>query len=235
MAGPSPRATPTRSPHTPMQRTIYDTPGVCTVLRWFSIVGLRLAGWRCEGERPSAPKYVLVASPHTSNWDWVVFMAMVFVYRARLFYMVKNNVFRGPFGPIVRWLGGIPIDRSKASGVVEQMADHFRQAERLELAVPVEGTRRPVKKWKTGFYHVAHLAQVPIVLGFLDFGKKVGGFGPSFMPTGDIEADIVHCQNFYEGMLGKNPAWMSPIRVSIPEGELEDTPKQGENTPGTEG
>ena len=200
-----------------MHRTIYDTPGVCTVMRWISLIGLRLTGWKCEGERPEAPKYVLVAAPHTSNWDWVVFMAMVFAYRARLYYMVKDNLFRGIKGPIFRWLGGIPIDRSRNTGVVDQMVEQFNKADRLELAIPVEGTRRPVEKWKTGFYHVAHKAQVPIVMGYLDFGNKVGGFGPAFMPSGDIEKDIVICQEFYGGMQGKNPEWMSPIRVSVPE------------------
>lgn len=215
-----------------MHRTIYDTPVVRTLMRWISVAGLRLTGWKCEGERPPQAKYVLVCAPHTSNWDWVVFMAMVFAFRARLYYMVKDSLFTGIKGPIVKWLGGIPIDRSRNTGVVEQMVEQFNKADQLELAIPVEGTRRRVEKWKTGFYHVAHQAQVPIVLGYLNFEKKAGGFGPAFTTTGDMDRDIVICQEFYGPLKGKNPEWTSPIRIRLPEEAAEETGPDGNSNQG---
>jgi 1-acyl-sn-glycerol-3-phosphate acyltransferase len=211
-----------------MHRTIYDTPIVCTLMRWISVIGLRLSGWKCEGEKPTSPKYVLICGPHTSNWDWLIFMAMVFAFRARLYYMAKDSLFRGAKGPLLKWLGGLPIDRSRNTGVVEQMVEQFNKSDSLELAIPPEGTRRRAEKWKTGFYHVAFQAQVPVVMGFLDYENKIGGFGPQFMPTGDIEEDIVLCREFYGPLKGLNAEWTSPVRVSVPAEEAaEDRGRNG--------
>jgi 1-acyl-sn-glycerol-3-phosphate acyltransferase len=156
-----------------------------------------------EGEVPDTPKYVLIAAPHTSNWDLPIMLCLAFAFRTSLFWMGKHTLFRRPFGPIMRWLGGIPIDRREAHNVVELSAQLFRNAERLVMVVPPEGTRQKVRYWKTGFYRIAESAHVPIVLGFLDYRRKVGGLGPVVVPTGDIDADMVVIRAFYADITGK--------------------------------
>jgi len=119
--------------------------------------------------------------------------------------MGKEAIFRWPFKGFFKWLGGIPIDRSKSSNVVSQSIQLFHQNEKLILAIPPAGTRKKVKKWKTGFYHIANGANVPIVLGFLDYRRKVGGIGPVVYSTGDIEADMKTIRAFYDSVTGKYP------------------------------
>jgi 1-acyl-sn-glycerol-3-phosphate acyltransferase len=162
-----------------------------------------LTGWKIEGELPDTPKFVLIAAPHTSNWDLPVMLCLAFAFRTRLFWMGKDTIFRRPFGAIMKWLGGIPIDRSKSNDVVQQSAEHFRLSESLVMVVPPEGTRQKVRYWKTGFYRIAERAKVPIALGFLDYRRKVGGLGPAIVPTGDIEADMEKIQAFYANIIGK--------------------------------
>ena len=117
--------------------------------------------------------------------------------------MGKDSLFKGPLGPVMRWLGGLPIDRSKANNVVQSTIDAFNSHDRLIVLIPPEGTRAKVSEWKKGFYHIAHGAGVPIGRGFLDFGRKVGGFGPTFYPTGDVDKDIAAIQEFYQDIKGK--------------------------------
>ena len=186
-----------------MRRTIYNTPVIAQLFRGLSWLGLKLAGWKLEGAPPTERKYVLIAVPHTSNWDFPITLAMAFVFRFDIFWMGKDSLFKGPFGPVMRWLGGIPIDRSSRNNIVQQMVDAFNQSDSLVVAIPPEGTRSRVEKWKTGFYHIANGAGVPIALGFLDYAHKVGGFGPTFYPTGDLEADLADIRRFYAGISGR--------------------------------
>ena len=188
-----------------MRHTIFDTPLINSFFRLISWIGLKLAGWRLEGQRPEAPKYVLIAAPHTSNWDFVLTIAIAFRFRMKIFWMGKQSLFKGPTGCIMKWLGGIPVDRSKANGLVQQVIDKYNQCSELVVAIPPEGSRSKVRKWKSGFYHVASGAGVPIALGFLDFKKKVGGFGPMFTPTGNFEEDLAKIQAFYANITGKKP------------------------------
>ena len=186
-----------------MHHTMFDTPILNVLLRRLALSLMRLFGWRMEGELPDIPKFVLIAAPHTSNWDLPVMLCLAFAFRTRLFWMGKDTLFRRPFDAIMKWLGGIPIDRSKAHNVVEQSAEHFRKADSLVIVVPPEGTRQKVRYWKTGFYRIAERANVPIVLGFLDYRRKVGGLGPVVVPTGDIEADMETIRAFYANISGK--------------------------------
>ena len=158
-----------------------------------------------EGRLPDIPKCVMIAAPHTSNWDLPILLFFAFAFKTKLFVMVKNAVFRRPFGGFFKWLGCIPIDRTKPNGVVEQSIQAFRESEEMILVVPPSGTRSKVMYWKTGFYHIAKGANVPIVLGFLDYRRKVGGVGPVVIPTGDIEADMNTIRAFYADITGKNP------------------------------
>jgi 1-acyl-sn-glycerol-3-phosphate acyltransferase len=184
---------------------MFDTPGLSVPLRWLAWGLMKIFGWRMEGEVPGFPKYVLIAAPHTSNWDLAVMLTLAFNFRTRISWMGKDALFRWPFGGLCRWLGGIPIDRSRSHNVVEQSVALFREKEAFVLVVPPEGTRKKVRYWKTGFYYIARDAGVPILLGFIDYGRKKGGFGPVVMPTGDIEADMKTIQSFYAGITGKNP------------------------------
>lgn len=188
-----------------MHYTIFDTPIIRTLFAWLSIICLRLSGWRLEGKFYDLPKYVMIAAPHTSNWDFPVTLGICFAARAKIYWMGKSTLFKGPLGPIMRWLGGVPVDRSKSNNLVQQMVDVFNRSEQLVLTIPPEGTRSKVRQWKTGFYHIAVGAQVPIVLAFLDFRRKVGGFGPVFYPTGNVEQDMADIQAFYKDIVGKNP------------------------------
>jgi len=185
--------------------TIFDTPIVRNLMRWFSFIFLWTNGWRITGRLPVDPKMVLIAAPHTSNWDLPYMLFVAFALRAKVYWMGKDAIFSWPFGRLFKWLGGIPIDRSKANNVVAQSIDHFSRNDNLVLAVPPAGTRKRVLNWKTGFYHIANGAGVPIALGFLDYKKKIGGIGPILHPTGNIEADMVEIRAFYQDISGKYP------------------------------
>jgi 1-acyl-sn-glycerol-3-phosphate acyltransferase len=186
--------------------TIFDTPVLNALLHRLSFFLLKIFDWRTEGTLPKVRKYFMIAAPHTSNWDLPVMLTLSFAFRVKMFWMGKDALFRWPFGPLFRWLGGISIDRSKSTNVVAQSIELFREKEELVLVVPPEGTRKSVKSWKTGFYYIASGAGVPIVLGFLDYRRKAGGFGPAITPTGDIEADMEKIRAFYVNITGKYPA-----------------------------
>ncbi|NQT55822.1 MAG: lysophospholipid acyltransferase family protein [Desulfobacteraceae bacterium] len=188
-----------------MNYTIFDTPVLNILLRWFSIVALRIAGWRTYGRLPATPKFVLVGAPHTSNWDLPYALFIFFVLRGKIYWLGKESLFRRPHRGFFKWLGGIPIDRSKSKNVVAQSIQQFNQNKTMILTIAPEGTRARVKKWKTGFYHIAHGANVPIALGFLDYRRKLGGIGPSIYPTGNIDADMQTIRAFYDGITGKFP------------------------------
>lgn len=189
-----------------MSYTIFDTPVISAVGRLFARIFLTAIGWKLEGELPETPKFVLIAAPHTSNWDLPIMLSLAFLLRARVFWMSKESVFRWPFGGLMRWLGGIPIDRSKPNGVVGQSIERFNNSDALILAVPPEGTRKKVRRWKSGFYHIAVGANIPVGLGFLDYKRRRGGVNGLFHPTGDYEKDLGELQSFYAGITAKYPA-----------------------------
>lgn len=186
-----------------MRRTIYNTPIIKQLLTGVARIGLKLTGWHLEGAPPTERKYVLIAVPHTSNWDFPITLAMAFIFKFDIFWMGKESLFKGPMGPIMKWMGGIPINRSSSSNVVQQTIDAFNNNDKLVVTIPPEGTRSKVDKWKTGFYYIAHGANVPIALGYLDYKRKAGGFGPTFYPTGNCDSDIVEIKKFYANISGK--------------------------------
>ncbi len=192
-----------------MQTTIFETPVINTLMRGLSRAILRLAGWRSEGLSPAElaahPKFILIAAPHTSNWDFPFTLMVCFDLQLKVYWMAKASLFAWPIGWLARWLGGIPINRSAKNNTVSTTIDAFASRERLAIIVAPEGTRGRVTHWKTGFYHMAHGAGVPIALAYLDFKKKTGGIGAMFNTTGDIEADMAVIQAFYRGIEGKNP------------------------------
>ncbi len=188
-----------------MQRTIFTTPVVNTLLRAGSVAFLKWAGWQLQGQLPAyAPKSVLIAAPHTSNWDLPYTLMVAFALRLNVQWMGKASIFRWPFGPLMRWLGGIAVDRSKNTNLVTASAQSLLQADgAMQLIVPPEGTRGRTRQWKTGFYFIAQQAQVPIILAFLDYERRIGGLGPVFQPTGDIERDMLEIKRFYAPIKGR--------------------------------
>jgi 1-acyl-sn-glycerol-3-phosphate acyltransferase len=132
-------------------------------------------------------------------------LMVAFALELRPRWMGKASIFRWPFGPLMRWLGGIPVDRSQSNNLVATSAQAIRDAaEPLQLIVPPEGTRSKTRHWKTGFYYIAHSAQVPIVMAYMDYAAKRSGLGPLFEPTGDVEADMAQIKAFYQPFKGKN-------------------------------
>jgi len=154
---------------------------------------------------PAVNKLVVIAAPHTSNWDLPVLLGLAFALRAKAYWLGKHTLFRWPFGFLFRWMGGIPVYRSASQNAVAQSVEMFRNSEKLILAIPPEGTRSKVSHWKTGFYYIALGAEVPISLGFIDYKRKASGLGPTLYPTGDIEADMEIIRNFYADVTGKYP------------------------------
>ncbi len=186
-----------------MQRTLFNTPIISPLLKLLSRLGLKLVGWKTEGTAPVEKNFVLIAAPHESNIDLVLLLTFAFVLDFKLYWMGKDSLFKGPLGPIMRWCAGVPVDRSKANNLVDQMVEKFDEIGELVLTVPPEGTRSKVKRWKTGFYYIAVGAKVPIALGFLDYAKKTGGLGPICYPCGDIDKDLKTIQGFYDQKVGR--------------------------------
>lgn len=198
------------------ERTVFLFPA------WVGKLWLRAFGWSVTGKLPECDKYVLVAAPHTSNWDFPFMLAAAAVLRFRVSWMGKNTLFKKPFGGMMQALGGIPIDRSRPSGVVLQIVRRFEESGGLALVIPPSGTRKKREYWKSGFYWIAHTAQVPIVCAYLDFKKKEGGLGPTIIPSGDVKADMGRIREFYAGKQGKYPELTSRIRL-----REEDKPAHG--------
>ena len=171
----------------------------------------RLMGWKTEGAVHQPQRFVVIAAPHTSNCDAVMMVAAAYIFGIRISWFIKREAFFFPLGTLIRAVGGMPIDRDARRNVVAQAVQQFRHSERLILAVPPEGTRSKSEGWKTGFYHIAHGADVPIVLGYLDYRRKVAGLGPAFVPTGDIEADFHVFDDFYAGVTPKYPEHRGPV------------------------
>lgn len=167
---------------------------------WSVIAGalLGLFGWRVEGTLPPVKKMVIIAAHHTSNWDGLLLVLAAFRLRIRIHWMVKHTLMKPGLGLLIRALGGIPIDRTASHGVVDQMVDEFNRRDEMILVISPEGTRKYVTRWKRGFYYIAFNAGVPIVLGTPDYKRKRVIVGPSFMPSGDLEAEIELIREFYE-------------------------------------
>ncbi len=181
--------------------------------QWLARRLLRLLGWTLEGEKPAQQRYVLIAAPHTSNWDFPLMLAFAAAFDIRVTWMAKHSLFFPPVGWIMRALGGMPIVRHENQNVVDGMVETFSRSQNLVLVVPTEGTRARAEYWKSGFYHIARQAKVPIVPSFLDFGQRRGGFGPALETSGDVRLDMQYFRDFYEGMKGKFPEQFGPVRL----------------------
>jgi 1-acyl-sn-glycerol-3-phosphate acyltransferase len=186
---------------------------------WLSRQLLRLFGWRLVGQPPDTPKYLIVFAPHTSNWDLPIGYAFAQAFKLNPSWLGKHVLFRPPFGALFRRMGGIPVDRRSRNNAVDQAIQAFRDRDRLALAITPEGTRKKTTHWKSGFYHIAAGAKVPILLAFLDYRHKAGGFGPLIMPSGSIEADMEVMRSFFSGIAGKYPELAGDIQLMDREAE----------------
>jgi 1-acyl-sn-glycerol-3-phosphate acyltransferase len=189
-----------------MKTTIFNTPILSYIFHILARTIMRLVGWRVDGTLPNIPKYVLIGAPHTSNWDFILFLGLIFYLRANARYMAKASLFRFPIGWFFRYCGGYPVDRKKSTGLVGQMVEVVKNEDKFILTIAPEGTRHHVTDWKRGFYHIAKGAEVPIVMVVVD-GKNrtVHILKEPFYPTEDIEADMGAIKGNFEGVVGINP------------------------------
>jgi len=202
-----------------MQITVFNTPVVTTALRWISLFLLKVLGWKRTGALPHDKKYVMIAAPHTSNWDFFYGLIMNLSFKNSLYWMGKKEIFRFPFGGVMRWFGGIPVDRSRSNNLVTAVIERFGSSESLVVTIPPEGTRSMVDSWKTGFYHIARGAEVPVLLAFVDYKKKVTGYGPMFRLTDNMENDMVAIKTFYAGIRGRHETFCVQVleAAGVPE------------------
>lgn len=175
-------------------------------MRYFSRFLLWLLKWKIHGAVPRGEKKaVIIAAPHTSNWDFVIGRLAYFVIGVRVHFLIKKEVFKWPFGKILKIWGGIPIDRKRSNNMVKQICGIFNKHDSLYVVITPEGTRSRVKSWKKGFYYIALEAKVPIVLGYLDYKKKEGGIGPVIRPSGDFDKDFNRIKEFYRDKSARHP------------------------------
>lgn len=180
-------------------------------MSWLAYWCLRLAGWRFLGELPPDPKFVVVGAPHTSNWDFLVFMGGLWHFRQKARFLAKRGLFRWPFGHFFRALGGIPVGGRRDAGVVSSAVAEFARSEEMVLVIAPEGTRTRAPHWKLGFVAIAEQAGVPIVLAGLDFPSKTVTVGPTIVYDGDLDALMETAGRFFAGMTGLHPGLESPV------------------------
>jgi len=176
---------------------------------------LRIAGWHVEGSLPpDLHKAVVVAAPHTTNWDMPHMLAVAWAVGVRPSWLGKKSLFRFPFGWFMRALGGVPVDRSRRENVVDQAVERFAASDRLFLVIPPSGTRSRAKHWKSGFYHIARGAGVPVLCSFLDYPSRTAGLGPCLRMTGVVSADMGRIREFYSGIRGLYPEKATPVMLA---------------------
>lgn len=174
--------------------------------RLIARICLFITGWKVEGAFPDLGKCVIIGAPHTSYWDFFYGMAYKLYYGLDIQFLIKKELFKFPFRRFYFWIGGIPVDRGRHDNLVEKLGEKMIRADSFYLAIAPEGSRKPVIAWKRGFYYIAKKAGVPIVLGFMDYRRKVVGVGPVFYPGDDIEKDLQEISRFYANIQAKYPA-----------------------------
>lgn len=176
-----------------------------TLTQIFTQAFCRLIRWRTIGAFPTLPKYLVIGAPHTSNWDFFYLLLIKGVTGVNLHWVGKDNLFRWPLGGLMRWLGGIPVDRRTRNNFVDQIIKLYEDNSQLVVGITPEGTRSKSTHWRSGFYYMALGAQVPIQLVGIDYKSRTLEIGPLITPSGDIEKDFVMIEKFYSGRIGKYP------------------------------
>jgi 1-acyl-sn-glycerol-3-phosphate acyltransferase len=185
--------------------SVFNTPILTPLLRGLARCGLWACGWKIELQALPQPPFVFIGAPHTSNWDFVLMLATVLVLKLDTKWLGKHTLFKPPFTGLMRWLGGIPVDRSQPQNLVSQIAQCLAKAPNLILCIPPEGTRKKVTQWKTGFYYIALEAGVPIQLTVIDAVTKRVRLLGTYQPTGDVDREISEIQWYYRGFRGLIP------------------------------
>jgi 1-acyl-sn-glycerol-3-phosphate acyltransferase len=193
--------------------TVFRTPVIRSILRLLGIVFLRVKRWRTSIRLPEEPGWVAVVAPHTSFWDFPILLALALEHRVEAHWLGKHTLFRGPFRYLFRWLGGIPVNPSEGGkGRVAQVVEMFADDPGLQIAVAPEAGLSPVTRWRSGFYHIAREAGVPLLLAYADYGNRVAGADEWFVPTGDAESDYARLRAFFGGKTPRHPE-----RFALPE------------------
>lgn len=189
-----------------MTRVEDDPPGpVARAVRGLLLLMYRMRGWQAVGVVPEPRRFIIIAAPHTSNWDFVNFLGLTADLGIRAHFMGKLSLFKWPLARFMKQMGGVPVDQRGGSNMVQQMVEEFARRSEFMLTVAPEGTRGKAQKWRTGFYQIAMAAKVPIVVGFMDYGKKTGGLGHMIWPTGDFRADMMKVFDVYKNCTAKYP------------------------------
>ncbi len=167
---------------------------------------LKILGWKSDYPKKfQVDKFVIIAAPHTSNWDLVYALSIFWKYKIPVKYFIKESFTKGLHGKLFKAMGAIGVNRSKTGNLVHHAAATIKKMDKIALMVPAEGTRSKVKKWKTGFYHIAKKANVPVALGYLDYKNKIAGVGDLLELTADFESDMKKIEKFYSTIDGKFP------------------------------
>lgn len=174
---------------------------------------MRMTGWAFVGQMPPGDKFVVLGAPHTSNWDFVAFLAVAHHFRIPARFIGKHSLFRPPLGRLMRRLGGIPVRRDSGQGLVAQVAAEMAAAPRIGLVIAPEGTRGRGSGWRSGFYWIAQAAGVPIVCAFVDYATRTAGVLDTITPTGDLEGDLARLAIVYQGKVGRHPERQSDVRL----------------------
>ena len=181
------------------------------MLTFFATKILNLTGWQTDVILPKEKKFVLIGAPHTSNWDFPLGMLFFWTINLKIYWVAKIQMFWGPLHYLFTALGGIPVDRKSTTGFIEQIAERFKQTDEMVLTISPEGTRSKTEYWKSGFYHIAVAAGVPICLGYVDHDKKVLGFTEVLYPSGDINADMEIIAEYYNKIKVVRPQNQGPV------------------------
>jgi len=187
------------------------------LLEWMILRFFRAMGWTATAVRPLPRKAVIIAAPHTSNWDFIYYIGLTRELGIETSFMAKRQLFQWPLGNFMREMGGVQVNRESGGNYVQAMIDEFNRRDDFLLTIAPEGTRSAVGQWKTGFYHIALGAKVPLIIGMMDYAKKTGGLGVAFMPTGDYAADMARVEEFYRSTTPRHPdkAMKSIVNASV--------------------
>tara|TARA_R110002110_G_scaffold40673_2_gene129938 strand:- start:149 stop:802 length:654 start_codon:yes stop_codon:yes gene_type:complete len=191
----------------------FPAPKCNAFAHWLGKTIIRVTGWQVAGQVPQSKSMIIIAAPHTSNWDLFFLLGAAYSFRLSIQWLMKASVFVPVVGGILRYLGGIPVDRSRRNNLVEDMAKMIEASDGRALVIPPSGTRGYTDHWKSGFYRIALEANIPIVCGYLDYSRKEAGLGLSFHLTGKMTEDMDRIREFYEPMVGRFPDKKSQIRL----------------------
>ena len=189
-----------------MRYTLFSTPIISHLVRIISWVSLKVIRWRVVGTLPSERKYVIIVAPHTSNWDFPLFIFVVSMLKLQPSVLIKHTVFRGPLDWFFRYCGGITVNRKRGGSLVDKIKKIYEEREQFSLIITPEGTRSANPNWKLGFHHIARAANVPILMVYVDSTSRTVGIEGLFEPTADMHADIKQIKKFYDSKKGLIPS-----------------------------